>query len=514
MSTTPVSPPNLAALRAAFAGRLMTDAASMAPFLTDWRRLWSGPALAVAQPDTTADVAAILRWCQAERVAVVPQGGNTGLSGGSVPQADMPDALNAPGAQGAPGSSGRCIVLSLTRMNRVRALDAHNNTFTLEAGVTLLAAQQAAEAAGRLFPLSLAAQGTCTVGGNLATNAGGVQVLRYGNTRELCLGLEVVTAEGEIWNGLRGLRKDNTGYDLRDLYIGSEGTLGVITAAVFKLFPRPAAQAVALVAVPSPEAALALLQTAQARCGAQLTAFELMSRVCLDLVLRHMPAVRQPLQGAAAAWFVLLEVSVATGEARSAGGDAQAHASALLEDVLASALETGEVEDAAISSNLSQFAALWALRENISEAQGAEGKTIKHDVSVPISRIPAFIHHTSAALAAAFPQVRLVVFGHMGDGNLHFNLSPAESDCAPELAAAPKAQRMAQFLALERPINTLVHDAVVAHGGSISAEHGLGVLRRDEAARWRDPVEHALMRRVKAALDPLGLMNPGKVLPA
>ena len=468
----------LPSLRAAFAGRLLTDAADMAAYLTDWRGKWTGAALAVAQPDDAAGVAGVLRWCHAHRVPVVPQGGNTGLSGGATPD-----------------GSGAALVLSLTRLNRVRHIDAVNNTMVVEAGVTLQQVQDAAREAGRLFPLSLAAQGSCTIGGNLATNAGGVQVLRYGNTRDLCLGLEVATPQGDLWDGLRGLRKDNTGYDLRDLYIGSEGTLGVITAAVLKLFPLPAGRAVAFVAVPSPDAAVELLQLCQARLGAALTAFELMGATCIGLVERHVPNTRVPL-AEAAPWYVLMEVS----DARDESG-----AQTALEAVLEQALERELAVDAALSASLAQFQSLWALREHISESQAAEGKTIKHDIALPISRIPEFITQTDAAIAAAFPGVRLVVFGHLGDGNLHYNLSPAAG-------TRDDAQAVADFVALEAPLNRLVHDAVVAHGGSISAEHGLGVLRRDESARYKSPVELQLMQAIKHALDPRGLMNPGKLL--
>jgi FAD/FMN-containing dehydrogenase len=469
--------PDLSTLRAAFAGRLHTEPADMAAFLTDWRGKWTGRALAVAQPDSAADVAAVLHWCHQHRVPVVPQGGNTGLSGGATPDA-----------------SGTALVLSLTRLNRVRAIDPVNNTLTAEAGVTLQQVQEAAREAGRLFPLSLAAQGTCTIGGNLATNAGGVQVLRYGNARELCLGLEVATPEGELWDGLRGLRKDNTGYDLRDLFIGSEGTLGVITAAVLKVFPLPAAQVVAFVAVPSPAAALQLLQLAQARLGASLTAFELMSDNCIALVEKHVAAARRPL-AAASPWYVLLEISDTHDDA---------HATVAIEGLLEAAMEQDLATDAALSASLAQFRSLWALREDISESQGAEGKTIKHDISLPISRIAAFIESTDDAIERTFTGVRMVVFGHLGDGNLHYNLSPA----ADRLGAAHEAAFMAQ----EGALNRLVHDAVTAYGGSISAEHGLGVLRRDESARYKSPVELKLMRAVKNALDPHGLMNPSKVL--
>ena len=467
----------LESLRSAFSGRLFTGA-DAAPFLTDYRGKWTGQALAVAQPDSAEEVARVVAWCHAHRVPVVPQGGNTGLSGGSVPEA-QPDVLP--------------VVVSLCRLNRIRAIDPLNNTMLVEAGVTLLQVQEAAKEAGRLFPLSLAAEGTCTIGGNLASNAGGVQVLRYGNARDLCLGLEVVTAEGELWNGLRTLRKDNTGYDLRDLYIGSEGTLGIITAAVLKLFPLPAAQAVALVAVPSPQQALDLLSLAQARLGAGLTAFEILSDTCVELVLQHIPGTRRPLDEVSP-WYVLLELSAATDEAQAA---------AAMEALLETALEYEWITDAALATNLAQAEALWALRENISEAQGAEGKTVKHDIALPISQIPAFIASTDALIAARFPRLRQVTFGHLGDGNLHYNASPLPGS-GPE--------QVAEFLALEGPLNQLVHDAVHAHQGSISAEHGLGVLRRDESARYKAPLELQLMRRIKQALDPQRLMNPAKLL--
>jgi len=470
-------PLDLSTLRAAFTGRLLTDPVDMAAHLTDWRGKWTGRAIAVAQPDSTEGVAAVLKWCHGHGVPVVPQGGNTGLSGG-----------------GTPDDTGRALVLSLARLNKLRAVDPVNNTVVVEAGVTLQQVQDAAREAGRLFPLSLAAQGSCTIGGNLATNAGGTQVLRYGNARELCLGLEVVTAEGEVWNGLRGLRKDNTGYDLRDLFIGSEGTLGVITAAVLKLFPQPAAQVVAFVAVPSPGAAVQLLQLVQARLAAALTAFELMSDTCIGLVEKHVNAARLPL-AERSPWYVLIEVS----DTRD-----QIQASTEILDLLESALEQDLASDAVLSTSLAQFRSLWALREDISESQGAEGKTIKHDIALPISRIAEFIASTDTAITRAFPGQRMVVFGHLGDGNLHYNVSPAIGKTGPEHHAA--------FIALEAPMNRLVHDAVIAQGGSISAEHGLGVLRRDESARYKSAVELRLMAAVKSALDPRGLMNPGKVL--
>ena len=466
---------DLTGLANGFSGRLITSPEQTAPFLIDWRKRYIGRALAVAQPDTTADVAAVVRWCSANHVAIVAQGGNTGLSGGATPD-----------------DSGRALVLSLTRMKRVRAVDTVNNSITVEAGCVLADVQHAATQAQRLFPLSLAAEGSCTIGGNLSTNAGGVQVLRYGNARELCLGLEVVTAAGEIWDGLRGLRKDNTGYDLRDLFIGAEGTLGVITAATLKLHPMPAAQLTAFVALAHPQAALALLELAQRRLAASLTAFELMSSICLDLVLRHFPDCRMPLESAASPYYVLLECSDAHDEA---------HAQAALTALLEQALEAGLISDAALASSLAQTRAMWALRENISEAQAAEGKNIKHDVSVPISRIGEFVLSTNAELERRFPGIRMVVFGHLGDGNLHYNVSPP-AGWVDEAA----------FLALQPEINRVTHDAVNAFRGSISAEHGLGQLRRDEAARYKSPVELQLMRAIKQALDPQGLMNPGKVL--
>jgi FAD/FMN-containing dehydrogenase len=464
---------SIAGLREAYAGRLIGDAHEMAPFLTDWRRQWTGAALAVVQPATTEEVAQVVGWCARTRTPIVPQGGNTGLSGGATPD-----------------PSGHAIVLSLTRLNKVRAVDTLNNTVTAEAGVVLQTLQEAARSAGRLFPLSLAAEGSCTIGGNLATNAGGTGVLRYGNARELCLGLEVVTAGGEIWDGLRGLRKDNTGLDLRDLYIGSEGVLGVITAAVLKLFPEPKGVGVAFIAVETVPDALALLELAQTRLGGALTGFEMISDLCLRLVERHFEGARTPLS-ARARWYVLAEVS----DLISAAG-----ATTAMEGFLEPALETGLAADAVIAASIAQAKALWALRENVSEAQGLEGKGIKHDIAVPISRIAAFVDEASAALEQRFPTARLGAFGHLGDGNLHFNVLPPEGDSGTALVA-----RTAD-------VNDTVHSIVARHGGSISAEHGLGVLRRDEAARYKSPVELALMRSVKAALDPHGLMNPGKGL--
>ena len=465
--------PDVADLAGRFSGRLLTEADAMAPFLVDWRGLWHGAARAVAQPDTPDDAASVVRWCAAHRVPVVPQGGNTGLSGGATPGAD-----------------GSAVVLSLSRLNRIRAVDREGATMTVDAGCALQSVQQAADAAEMLFPLSLAAEGSCTIGGNLATNAGGTAVLRYGTTRELCLGLEVVTASGELWNGLRSLRKDNTGYDLRDLFIGSEGTLGVITGAVLKLFPQPASRVCALLAVESPAQALRVFTQARSALDAQVTSAEFFSSTCLSLVRDHFPSAAAPFRETYP-WYLLLEVSTHVGEddARQA-----------LENVLGSAAERGLVLDGAVAQTLAQSRGLWQLREWISEAQGKEGAAIKHDISLPLSAIPAFLAEADEQVTQAWPELRFVTFGHVGDGNIHYNFSPARS--VPE----------AVFLGWQDGIMRTVHDIVARHGGSVSAEHGLGVLRRDEAARFRSPVETALLRAIKTALDPHGIMNPGKML--
>ena len=462
----------LAELGRRFSGRLLTAEEDVAPFLTDWRQRWSGRALAVAQPDTAADVASVVRWCAERRVPIVPQGGNTGLSGASVPD-----------------GSGRAILLSLTRLDRIRSVDAINHTMTLEAGVVLSRAQEIAAEHDRLFPLALASEGSCTIGGNLSTNAGGVAVLRYGNARELCLGLEVVTARGEIWDGLRGLRKDNTGYDLRDVFIGAEGTLGVITAATLKLFPRPRARIVAWVAVPDLHQALALLELAQCRLDARLTAFEVLTPACIALLSEQLPELRWPLAERRTP-AVLIEVS-------EPGREEDGRAA--LEALLADAIDRGAATDAVIAASLAQAAAFWALRERMSEAQQRAGRNIKHDIAVPISRLADFVEQTDAAIAARYPDVRMIVFGHFGDGNLHYNVSPR---IGPGESLAD----------IEPTINAFVHDAVAAFGGTVSAEHGLGVLRRAEAARYKSTVELDLMQRLKQAFDPLGIMNPGKGL--
>jgi len=459
------------------AGLLMGGAnagdADLSAYELDWRRRYAGRALAVARPASTEQVAGVVKLCAAHGVSLVPQGGNTGLVGGSTPDA-----------------SGTQIVLSLSRMNRVRALDAANLTLTVEAGAILQTVQATAAAQDLLFPLSLAAEGSCTIGGNLASNAGGTQVLRYGNARELCLGLEVVTAAGEVWDGLSGLRKDNTGYDLRDLFIGSEGTLGIITAATLKLFPKPVAKMTALAACESLDQAVQLLSLARARAGSGLTGFEVMNQFSLDLVRKHFPQLQQPL--AASHWMVLLEISDA---------ESEAHARTLFEGLLETALETELISDAAVAESLPQSHALWHLRESIPLAQAEEGLNIKHDIALPVSAIPAFVSGSDAALAQAFPGIRMVDFGHLGDGNLHYNVQ------------APEGQPAAEFLSQhEKAINTIVYDAVVAHGGSISAEHGIGQLKREELAARKSPVALGLMRAIKQALDPQGLLNPGRVL--
>ena len=452
---------------------VLTETAAMSPYLTDWRGRATGSAVAILRPSNTEEVAALVRLCNTYRVPIVPQGGNTGLVLGSIPD-----------------NSGGSVVLSLNRLNRIRSTDVINNTMTVEAGCILQNVQSAAADVDRLFPLSLAAEGSCTIGGNLSTNAGGTAVLRYGSMRDLCLGLEVVTAQGDIWSGLRGLRKDNTGYDLRDLYIGAEGTLGIITAAVLKLYPRPKATMTALAAAATPRDALQLLTLAQQRCGASLTAFELMSRYCIELVKKHFPDLRMPLTHAAPQ-YVLLELSDHVSDI---------HATEVFEALIEAALQQNLISDAVVATSLAQSAALWNLREHIPLAQAKEGKNIKHDISVPISRIGDFIMQTDALLTHAFPSCRLVTFGHLGDGNLHYNVSPAEGQDGDAL------------LGNQSDINRIVHDSVDRFGGSISAEHGIGALKYDELRHYKSAVEMQLMQQIKSAFDPLNLMNPGKVI--
>jgi FAD/FMN-containing dehydrogenase len=447
----------------------------------DWRKRARGQALAVVRPAGTEQVARIVKACATfrqqhpdETLSLVPQGGNTGLVVGSTPD-----------------SSGQQIVLSLQRMNAVRAIDADNLTMTVEAGCILQNLQQRADDAGLLLALSMASQGSCTIGGNLATNAGGTQVLRYGNTRDLCLGLEVVTAQGEVWSGLSGLRKDNTGYDLRDLYIGSEGTLGIITAATLKLYPRPAARLTAWACVASLEHAIKLLALAQRRLGATLTGFEVMGQFALSLVVKHFPQLRLPTP-LGSPFYVLLENS---------DHESEAHARGRFEALLEAALEDGCVTDAVVAESLSQAEQLWQIRESIPLAQPLEGLNIKHDISLSISSVAEFVRHTDAALQQVIAGVRMVNFGHLGDGNLHYNVQ------------APPGMDAAYFLAqYEGQVNTIVFDAVSAFKGSISAEHGIGSLKVEQLEQYKSPVALDLMRSIKRALDPQNLFNPARVV--
>ncbi|WP_396270609.1 FAD-binding oxidoreductase [Ideonella sp.] len=461
----------LAELRALVgASHVLTDQ-DLSAWEWDWRKRYRGRALAVVRPANTLEVAAVVKACGQHEVGLVPQGGNTGLVGGGVPD-----------------ESGEQVVLSLSRMRQVRALDEANLTMTVDAGVILAQAQAAAVEAGLLFPLSLAAEGSCTIGGNLATNAGGTQVLRYGNARELCLGLEVVTAQGEVWDGLSGLRKDNTGYDLRDLFVGSEGTLGVITGATLKLFPAPAAKVTALAACQSIDQTVALLHRARQHLDAQLTGFEIMAEAALQLVAQHFPALPQPLPPTP--WCVLLEASGPEAACRAA-----------MEQVLEAALEAEEIHDAALADNLSQAKAMWHLRESIPLAQSQDGLNIKHDVSLLVSAIPAFVRGMGQRLSDALPGARLITFGHLGDGNLHYNVQ------------APLGQEPAAFLAQhEAQINAWVYDDIMQRGGSFSAEHGIGALKREDLVQRKPAVAVAMMRVIKQALDPRGTLNPGKML--
>lgn len=452
---------------------LVRDEQRLQSYLSDWRNAYRGKAALVVRPASTEQVAHVVRLCREAGVALVPQGGNTGLCGGSIPD-----------------DSGTQVVLSLTRMTQIREVDAGNETITVEAGVLLQRLQEAAAEVGRLFPLSLGAEGSCTVGGNLATNAGGTAVLRYGNMRDLALGLEVVLPDGRIWNGLRGLRKDNTGYDLKHLFIGSEGTLGVITAAVLKLYPAVRSRTTAWVALPSAQAAVGLIGRMRGLCGDRLTGFELMSRQSVEFVLRHVVGCSE-LFAEPHPWYVLIELSDTLPDAPLAE---------MLENGLGAAFEEGEALDAVVAGSEAQVAALWKLREGISEAQNHEGPSLKHDISVPVSSIPAFIAEADERLQQAFPGVRIVCYGHVGDGNLHYNISkPVGSEDAP-------------FKAHAEAIMHLIYDVTVAFAGSISAEHGIGQAKREAASRYKEPLELELMRSLKSAFDPSGLMNPGKLL--
>ncbi len=445
----------------------------MAPYLVEERGLYRGKAALVLRPGSTAEVAKIVAACAAANVPIVPQGGNTGLCGGASPHDD-----------------GGEIIVNMGRMNKVRAVDPLNFTMTVDAGCILADVQAAAERHGCLFPLSLAAEGSCQIGGNLATNAGGINVLRYGNARDLVLGLEVVLPDGRIWNGLRALGKDNTGYALRHLFIGAEGTLGIITAAVLKLFPRPTETATALCALSRLEDATTLLNRARAASGDAVTAFELIPRLGLEMCVKHIAGVTDPF-AKPHQWYVLIELSSSRPDAAVRG---------TFEALLEAAFEEGTIADAVVAESLEQQKGLWRIRESLPEAQKHEGGSIKHDVSVPVSRVPQFIADGTAAIARHFPGARPVPFGHIGDGNIHFNISQ------------PVGADKATYLARWDEMNRIVHDLVTALNGSISAEHGIGMLKVDELKHYKDPVELDLMRRLKQAIDPANLLNPGKIL--
>ena len=465
----------LDALRALLGtGHVLDAAQDVAPYANDWRGRYQGAPLAVALPGDTAEVAEVVQLCASHGVPIVPQGGNTGLVGGATPDA-----------------TGTQLLLGLKRLRRIRTLSVADGVVVAEAGCVLQSVQEAAQQADMLFPLSLAAEGSATIGGVLSTNAGGTAVLRYGTARALCLGLEVVTAQGQVWDGLSSLRKDNTGYDLRDLLIGAEGTLGIITAASLQLFAQPAAQRTALSLVANVRNAVDLLQQARATLGAGLTGFELMSAHSLQLVQRHFPQLRLPLE-LAAPWCVLLELS---------DSESEMHAQARLESLLGEAIGRGQVVDAAVAQTLAQAQAIWALREHIPLAQAAEGLNIKHDIAVPISRMAAFVESTAELVTQALPGARLIIFGHLGDGNLHYNVqAPLDVDAAKFLDRHQEA------------CNMIVHDAASACGGSFSAEHGVGQLKTAELSRYKSPVALGMMRAIKDALDPQGIMNPGKVI--
>ena len=453
---------------------VLTSEGETTPYLTDWRKRYTGKALAVLLPSNTQEVAAIVKACAKANIAIVPQGGPTGFCGGATPDV-----------------SGKQVVLNLKRMNQVREIDASNQTISMEAGCILQAVQERAVSEGFLFPLSLGAEGSCMIGGNLATNAGGTNVLRYGNTRDLCLGLEVVTAQGEIWNGLKGLRKDNTGYDLRDLFIGSEGTLGIITAAVMKLYPLPISQWTTLVATQDISSTIALLNLFQKRATSLLTGFEMMTQESLALNGKHFPKLTNPLQNNPP-FTVLIELS---------DHESEEHVRQLLESILDEALEGGMISDAIIATNLSQANSFWHMREHITLAQAAEGANLKHDITVPLSALKSFIQETDRLIRSKYPGVRIINFGHLGDGNLHYNIAPPEG-----------VDAQAFNLANEKPVHELVYDQVERCGGSISAEHGVGQLKLEGLRAHKGAVAHDLMKTLKRALDPQNILNPHKVV--
>ena len=456
-------------------GSCLTNAADTEGYVTDYRRLYRGRSPLVVMPATTAQVSHVMAWCHAHDVPVVPQGGNTSLMGGAVPD-----------------DSGTAVVISLKKMQRVLAIDTINDTMTVDAGVTLAAARAAADEAGRLFPLRIGSEGSCQIGGNLSTNAGGTAVLRYGNMRDLVLGIEVVLPDGRVFSSLKGLRKDNTGYDLKHLFIGAEGTLGIITGAVLKLMPQPRSTAVAFVAIPDPAAAVALLGRARALSGGAVTAFELISAPALELVLEYLGDMPSPL-ASRHEWMVLIELT--------SGAD-EASLTATLMEILESGLESGLVVDAAVAASLADVQQFWRIREEISDAQTRTGGSIKCDISVPVSRIAQFIERASAEVLALEPATRMVIYGHMGDGNVHFNpLRPRDRDARSFLAQWYK------------PVSDLVDGLAHAEHGSISAEHGIGVAKRDDLLQYKSAVELELMWQVKRALDPKNLLNPGRLLP-
>ncbi|HET7124486.1 MAG TPA: FAD-binding oxidoreductase [Bradyrhizobium sp.] len=466
----PLSPELIARFRKIVGDKYaVTDAADIAPYVTEERDLFHGRSPLVLRPSSTAEVSAICKLASEHRIALVPQGGNTGLVGGQTPHHGE-------------------VVVSMRRMDKIRDVDTASNTMTCEAGVVLQIAQQRASEVDRLFPLSLGAEGSCTIGGNLSTNAGGTTALAYGVAREMALGLEVVLPDGRILNGLSKLKKDNTGYDLRNLFIGAEGTLGIITAATLKLFPKPHAVETALVGLKSPAAALKLLSISQNEAAGTLTSFELLSDIAVDFSVRHGIDIRDPLTSKHP-WYVLMELSSPRKDARAA-----------LESILAQGMEQAIVDDAVIAANLAQRMAFWKLRDEISAAQKPEGGSIKHDISVPVAAVPDFIEQANAAVVKLIPGARPVPFGHLGDGNIHYNVSQ------------PVGGDSADFLARWHEVNAVVFDIVLQMGGSISAEHGIGVLKRKELPQVKDKVAIELMRSIKAMLDPLGIMNPGKVL--
>src|SRR3984957_1800318 len=467
----PALPPELVARFRAIVGDkyAVTDASDIAPYVTEERDLFHGRSPLVLRPGSTAEVAAICKLASEHRIALVPQGGNTGLVGGQTPHHGE-------------------VVISMRRMDKIREIDTASNTMTCDAGVVLQIAQQKAAEVDRLFPLSLGAEGSCTIGGNLSTNAGGTAALAYGVAREMALGLEVVLADGRILNGLSKLKKDNTGYDLRNLFIGAEGTLGIITAATLKLFPKPRAIETAFVGLQSPNDALKLLAISQNEAAGSLTSFELLSDISVDFSLRHGIDIRNPLANQHP-WYVLMELLSSRDDARDA-----------LEAILSQGLEDGIIDDAVIAASLSQRSGFWKLRDEMSAAQKPEGGSIKHDISVPVAAVPDFIAEANAAVVKLIPGARPVPFGHLGDGNIHYNVSQ------------PIGANAADFLARWHDVNAVVFAIVMRMGGSISAEHGIGVLKRDELPEVKDKVAIELMRSIKALLDPLGIMNPGKVL--